>query len=99
MKPRTDAMINGALIALGSLGILDNVVVHWLLEWHRAIPGPHALEVELVLVAGSTVLLISGGSVSITPERKRPQCPAVRVDVACGRTHFTLCRQALFVRY
>lgn len=60
MKQRTDAMINGALIAAGAIGILDNVVVHWLLELHRAIPGEHALAVELALVAGSTVLLFLG---------------------------------------
>jgi hypothetical protein len=34
---RNDAMLNGALIALGALGIFDNVVVHWMLGWHR--PG------------------------------------------------------------
>lgn len=60
MTQRTDAMINGALIALGVLGMLDNIVVHWLLELHRAIPGEHAFEVELALVAGSAVLLFLG---------------------------------------
>lgn len=60
MKQRTDAMVNGALIALGCFGILDNVVFHWLLELHRAIPGPHALKVELALVAASVVLLLLG---------------------------------------
>lgn len=44
-------MLNGALIALGALAILDNVVVHWLLGWHRAVPGPHALTVEWSLIA------------------------------------------------
>jgi uncharacterized membrane protein len=60
MKPRTDAMINGALIALGTLGILDNVVVHWVLAIHRAVPGEHALAVEWVLVGVSVALLLAG---------------------------------------
>ena len=60
MHPRTDAMINGALIAIGALGVIDNVVIHWLLKLHRAIPGEHALTVELALVAMSVVLLLLG---------------------------------------
>lgn len=53
-------MLNGALIALGALGVADNVVVHWLLQLHRAVPGEHALAVEIGLVAGSVVLLAIG---------------------------------------
>jgi uncharacterized membrane protein len=53
-------MVNGALIALGILGIVDNVVFHWMLELHRAVPGPHALTVEVVLVIISTGLLFLG---------------------------------------
>lgn len=60
MRERNDAMINGALIALGALGIIDNVVFHWTLELHRAIPGPHALTVEVVLVILSAGLLVVG---------------------------------------
>jgi hypothetical protein len=48
MSGRDAAMVNGALIALGILGIVDNVVFHWMLELHRAVPGPHALTVEVV---------------------------------------------------
>ena len=40
MVQRTDALINGALIALGALGILDNLIAHWLLGVHRAVPEP-----------------------------------------------------------
>ncbi len=57
---RTDAMVNGALIAVGVLGILDNLVSHWILGLHRAVPGPHATRVEVVLVVISTGLLILG---------------------------------------
>ncbi len=52
MQPseRNDALVNGALIALGALAIVDNVVAHWLLGLHRAIPGPLAIPVEIGLV-------------------------------------------------
>jgi uncharacterized membrane protein len=60
MGERDHALVNGALIALGALGVLDNVVFHWILELHRAIPGPHALTVEVVLVIVSAGLLALG---------------------------------------
>ena len=60
MNARTGALINGALIAIGALGVVDNVVVHWVLGLHRAVPGPYALEVELALVALSAGLLVLG---------------------------------------
>jgi hypothetical protein len=60
MNQRTDAMVNGALIALGALGIVDNVVFYWILALHRAVPGPHALEVEVGLVAVSAGMLSLG---------------------------------------
>jgi uncharacterized membrane protein len=60
MTERSDAMLNGALIALGALAILDNVVAHWLLGLHRAVPGPHALTVEWSLIGLGAVLVIIG---------------------------------------
>jgi len=60
VKERNDALVNGALIAIGALGILDNLVVHWLLGHHRAVPGPHALAAEIALVAASAGLLVLG---------------------------------------
>jgi uncharacterized membrane protein len=60
MQSRNDAMVNGALIAIGALGVADNIVVHWLLQLHRAVPGEHALAVEGGLIAGSLVLLVIG---------------------------------------
>jgi len=30
-------MLDGALIAVGTLAVVDNVVVHWLLGWHRLV--------------------------------------------------------------
>jgi hypothetical protein len=43
-------MLNGAMIALGALAIIDNVLFHWVLQVYRAVPGPWALPVELALV-------------------------------------------------
>ena len=60
MNQRTDALVNGALIAIGALGVADNVVVHWALQLHRAVPGRHASAVEVTLVIISTGLLASG---------------------------------------
>ncbi len=60
MKGRNDALVNGALIATGALGILDNLVAHWLLGLHRAVPGRHALAAEIALVAASAGLLVLG---------------------------------------
>jgi hypothetical protein len=58
---RNDAMVNGGLIALGALGIIDNVVVHWILGWHRAIEDhPHNLQIEVGIVAASAAMLTAG---------------------------------------
>jgi hypothetical protein len=58
---RKDAMINGALVAVGALGVFDNVVVHWILGWHRAIEdSPYALQIEIGIVVLSTAMLVTG---------------------------------------
>ena len=57
---RNDALLNGALMSLGALGVLDNVVAHWLLGLHRAVPGPYALHVESALVLVGVVLFAVG---------------------------------------
>jgi hypothetical protein len=49
MTGRTDALINGAVIAFGSAAILDNLFSHWLLGLHRAVPGSAATPIELAL--------------------------------------------------
>jgi len=57
---RNAALLNGALIALGALAIVDNLLFHWLLGLHRAVPGPNATAVEIGLVVLGTVLLVIG---------------------------------------
>lgn len=59
-RERTDALVNGGLISVGALGVVDNIVVHWLLELHRAVPGPHATLVEVTLVVFSAGLVVLG---------------------------------------
>jgi uncharacterized membrane protein len=60
MSVRTDALVNGALIAAGAITIVDNVVAHWLLGLHRAVPGPAADVVEPFLVVLGAILLLVG---------------------------------------
>jgi uncharacterized membrane protein len=60
MTERNSAMINGALIAVGALGIFDNIVFHWALQLHRVVPGPNALAIEMMLVITSIGLLLVG---------------------------------------
>lgn len=54
---RNQALINGALIAGGAIAVIDNLVAHWLLGLHRAVPGPSAMAVEVMLVLVGAVLL------------------------------------------
>ena len=59
-RERTDALVNGGLISLGALGVLDNIVAHWLLGLHRAVPGPYATPIEVTLVVLCAGLLLLG---------------------------------------
>lgn len=59
-RERMDALADGAMIALGVTAVVDNVMVHWLLELHRAGPGEHALRIELALLALGIVLIAVG---------------------------------------
>jgi uncharacterized membrane protein len=51
---RNSAALNGALMAIGLLAVVDNVVFHWLLGLHRLFDGPEPLvfaaEAALVVV-------------------------------------------------
>lgn len=63
MHERTDAMINGALILIGTVAIVDNIVFHWLLGWHRVIegvPDPEMFLLELSIVLIGVILLSVG---------------------------------------
>lgn len=60
MGESNDAMLNGAFKVLGAVCVLDNVVVHWMLELHRAVPGSCALQVEWALVILGALLFAIG---------------------------------------
>lgn len=60
MSERTDALVNGALIALGAAAVLDNVFSHWLLGLHRAVPGDAATPLEAALLVLGLVLVATG---------------------------------------
>lgn len=60
-KYRSSALINGALISLGAVSILDNIISHWLLKWHRVLPD-HKLSgfVEVAIFVLGIVMLSAG---------------------------------------
>ncbi|WP_306060465.1 DUF2243 domain-containing protein [Natronococcus wangiae] len=63
MHERTDAMLNGALIVIGAAAVIDNIVFHWLLGWHRVIegvPDPEMFLLELGIVLIGIVLFSLG---------------------------------------
>ncbi len=60
LDERSGPLVNGALIAPGTLGVVDNIVSHWLLGLHRAVPGSFALPAEIALVGLSACLLVTG---------------------------------------
>jgi hypothetical protein len=54
VSERTDALVKGAVIALGAAAILDNLFSHWLLGLHRAVSGSWATPVEVALALTGT---------------------------------------------
>ncbi len=69
MKRRNcnDGILNAALIALGALAVVDNVVFHWLLAFHRfkqAWSGSVYVEVLLVLIGGDGHRRVRAGTPS-----------------------------------
>ncbi len=57
---RRQALVNGGMVALGVVAVVDNVVSHWLLGLHRAVPGDAATAVEVFLVVLGVVLVAVG---------------------------------------
>jgi len=50
---RNRILINGSLISLGLVAILDNVFSHWIFKWHRILPDEtlsEYLEVALFIL-------------------------------------------------
>jgi uncharacterized membrane protein len=57
---RRQPFLNGAMVALGVVAVVDNVVSHWILGLHRAVPGQAAAAVEASLVVLGLVLVTVG---------------------------------------
>jgi uncharacterized membrane protein len=61
VSSRTSANINGALIVIGLLGTVDNVLIHWILGLHRLIENSeYTLHAEILLVVASSGILAIG---------------------------------------
>lgn len=54
-----DRPLNGALVALGVLAVVDNVVFHWLLEFHRFKTGWPG-SVYVAGVAAGVAMVVAG---------------------------------------
>ena len=54
--------VTGVLITLGILAITDNIIVHWMLKWHRVLDNNPELStiIEIMLVVLGIVLVIFG---------------------------------------
>lgn len=42
-EERNRILINGCIISLGSIAVLDNIVSHWMFKWHRILPDENIL--------------------------------------------------------
>lgn len=38
-KERNSILLNGALISVGLVAVLDMLIPHWLFKWHRLVPN------------------------------------------------------------
>jgi len=58
---RNGILLNGILITLGLLAILDNLISHWLLGLHRILPNPTlSTYLEVFLFILGLVLFVIG---------------------------------------
>lgn len=69
-SPRNGALVNGILLAVGATAVVDNIVAHWVLDLHRAVPGDAAGEVEVGLVIGGAVAFVVGLSRELHARRR-----------------------------
>lgn len=76
-RDRNDGIVNAALVALGPLAMVDNVVFHWLLAFHRfkqVWSGSVYVEVLLVLTGAAMA------TVGLVRERRARQRPSEHRD-------------------
>jgi predicted RecB family endonuclease len=56
---RNRILVNGSLISLGLVAVLDNIFSHWLFKWHRILPDEtlsEYLEIALFILAGLDIV-------------------------------------------
>lgn len=70
VRSDADGLVNGALIALGALAVVDNVVFHWLLGWHR-LNEAWSSEANFLAEAGVVVVGVLMLVVGVMRERGR----------------------------
>lgn len=71
---RNRILINGSLISLGLVAILDNVFSHWLFKWHRILPDETLSEyLEVALFILGLILFETGLYREIKDRRTKTQ--------------------------
>lgn len=70
ISSRNGALVNGILLAVGAAAVVDNIVGHWVLDLHRAVPGDAAGEVEVGLVVAGVVAFVVGLSREVSARRR-----------------------------
>ena len=52
-KERNHVLLNGMLISVGLIAVLDNIISHWIFKWHRILPDEtlsEYLEIALFII-------------------------------------------------
>lgn len=71
---RNRILINGSLISLGLVTVLDNIFSHWLFKWHRILPNETLSEyLEIALFILGLMLFGIGAYREIKDRRNKPQ--------------------------
>ena len=57
-KARNHVLLNGMLISIGLIAILDNIISHWIFKWHRILPDETLSKyLEIALFIAGIVML------------------------------------------
>jgi uncharacterized membrane protein len=60
-KARNHILLNGMLISVGLIAILDNVISHWIFKWHRILPDETLSKyLEITIFIAGIILLVIG---------------------------------------
>lgn len=60
-KERNHVLLNGMLISVGLIAVLDNIISHWIFKWHRISPDETLSKyLEIALFVVGIILLVTG---------------------------------------